>query len=265
MGAAKTIRDALARFMPSLTLSNATIEAKIVDVVGSYADSEALERQNTLNVINDALARQKVTSIDYYRRKAVEFQLGDNLVYDPITFGGYYENVDPEKRIIKQAYIVGAYPVFSLLVNKLDGAGHLTTLTADELASFTTYFAAFQPLGLSMGIASLDPAVLYDNSLIVYVRAGTDSTETADAINAAFTANESVLRNTNVLSLTEISDIIQSVDGVTAVAFGDIYAQEVGIDGVSRVVRPSKGLFNLTAGAFRFGTTVTPDMIKTLQ
>lgn len=265
MAAVKTIRDALARLMPSLTLSDATIEAKIVDVVGSYADSEAVERQNTLNVINNALANQKITSIEYYRRKAVEFQLGDNLIYNPINQGGYYENVDPEKRIVKQAYIVGSYPVFSLLVNKIGNDGHLTVLSPDELASFKTYFSAFQPLGLSLGIGSLSPATIYDNSLIAYTRVGVDATEVANAINDAFTNNESILRNTNIVSLTEISDIMQSVDGVTAVSFGNIYAHETGLDGVERDLTPENGLFKLTAGAFRFGTEVTPSMIKTLQ
>lgn len=265
MGAVNTIREALGRVLPRLTLSDATIEAKIIDVVGSYADSEAVERQNTLNVINNALANQKITTIEYYRRKAVEFQLGDNLVYDPINQGGYYADVDPEKRIVKQAYIVGSYPTYALLVNKLDNRGHLTTLTADELASFKTYFSAFQPIGLSLSITSLAPATIYDNSLIVYVRAGVNATETALAINDAFTKNESVLRNTNVLSLTEISDIIQSIEGVTAVSFGNIYARETGIDGVERTLTAENGLFRLTAGAFQLGTTITADMIKTLQ
>lgn len=265
MGAVSKIREALGRLLPELTLSDATIEAKIIDVVGSYADSEAVERQNTLNVINNALANQKITTIEYYRRKAVEFQLGDNLVYDPINQGGYYADIDAEKRIVKQAYIAGSYPTFALLVNKLDANGHLTTLTADELASFKTYFSAFQPIGLPLSITSLAPASVYDNSLIVYVRAGVDATETALAINDAFKKNESVLRNTNVLSLTEISDIIQSVDGVTAVSFGDIYARETGIDGAERTLTAENGLFRLTAGAFKLGTTITADMIKTLQ
>lgn len=265
MGAVSVIMDALTRAMPELRVSNASIEAKIIDVVGSYADSEAVERENTLKTIQKALASQKVTTVEYYRRKAVEFQLGDNLVYDPINQGGYYATVDEEKRIIKQAFIAGSFPNYTLLVNTVGRDGHLTTLTSSELGAFRTYFSAFQPIGLRIGIGSLSPAVITDPSLVVYVRDGVDAAKVANDINSAFTAAESVLRNTNIVSLTELSDLIQSIDGVVAVSFGDISAREVGIDGVERTLRPAQGLFQLTAGAYTFGTTITTSMIKTLQ
>lgn len=265
MGAVSKIRTALARCIPELTLSNGTIEAKIVDVVGTYADSEALERQNTLDVIQNALATQKVTSVEYYRRKAVAFQYGDNLVYDPINFGAYYAQVDDEKRIIKQAYIVGEFPDYVMFVNKIGDDGHLQKLNDEEIASFRTYFSAFQPLGLDLHIASYDPSIITDTSLVIYVHDGVDANKVATNINEKFKELESVLRNTNVVTVTEISDVIQSVSGVVAVSFGNLRATEMGIDGGLRVVYPVAGLFNLTAGVFRFGTEVTVNMIKTLQ
>lgn len=265
MGAVSVITDALAYLLPQLQVSNASIESKIVDVVGSYADSEAVERENTLKTIQKALASQKVTTIEYYRRKAVEFQLGDNLVYDPINQGGYYAAIDEEKRIIKQAFIAGSFPNYTLLVNKVESGGHLTTLTSNELDAFRTYFSAFQPIGLRIGIGSLSPAVINDSTLVVYVRDGVDAAKVANDINSAFTSAESVLRNTNIVTLTELSDLIQSVDGVVAASFGKVYAREVGIDGVERTVYPVQGLFQLTAGAYIFGTRVTTDMIRKLQ
>lgn len=265
MGAVSVIMNALASVMPELRVSNASIESKIIDVVGSYADSEAAERENTLKTIQKALASQKVTTAEYYRKKAVEFQLGDNLVYDPINQGGYYAAIDEEKRIIKQAFVAGSFPNYTLLVNKIGDNGHLTTLTSNELNAFRTYFSAFQPIGLNLGIGSLSPAVIVDDSLVVYVRGGVDATKVADKINSNFTSAESVLRNTNIVTLTEISDLIQSVDGVVAVSFGNIYAREFGIDGVERTLYPEQGLFQLTAGAYTFGTIVSPNMIRTLQ
>ena len=65
MGAVSVIMDALTRVMPELRVSNASIESKIIDVVGSYADSEAVERDNTLKTIQKALASQKVTTVEY--------------------------------------------------------------------------------------------------------------------------------------------------------------------------------------------------------
>lgn len=266
MGAVNTIMSALQTLIPSFTKSNASIEAKIIDVVGTYADTEKIERDNTLEVIGEALATQKVTTIEYYRRKAVAFQLGDTLVYDPINQGGYYETIDTESQIVKQAYIVGSYPIFTLLVNKIGPDGHLTTLTSDELASFKTYFQAFQPLGLNLNINSLNVAQISDPGIIIYVRAGSDATTVADQINANLTANEAVLRSNNKVSLTEISDIIQSQTDVLAVSFSSqLSATEEQISGQTVTVLPTNGLFNLTNGAFTFATQITPDMIKVLQ
>lgn len=266
MGAVTTIMNALQVLLPSFAKSNASIEAKIIDVVGTFADTEKIERDNTLAAINAALASQKITTVEYYRRKAVAFQLGDTLVYDPINQGGYYETINTENQIVKQAYIISANPIFTLLVNKIGSDGHLTTLSESELASFKTYFQAFQPLGLELNITSLEVAKITDPGLIIYVRAGADASTVASKINESLTANESVLRTTNKVSLSEISDIIQQQEDVLAISFSDmLVATEQQLDGSTTQVKPSQGLFNLTNGAFTFATEITTSMIKTLQ
>lgn len=258
---------ALQELLPSFAKSNGSIEAKIIDVVGTFADTEKIERENTLAAINAALASQKITTVEYYRRKAVAFQLGDNLVYDPVNQGGYYEVINEENQIVKQAYIVGEeYPLFTLLVNKIGTDGHLTTLTSDELASFKTYFQAFQPLGLNLNIASLQVANITDPGIKIYVRSGSDASTVASEINANLKANESVLRSTNTVSMSEISDVIQKQSDVLAIGFSSsLMATEQQLDGSTKQIFPSEGLFKLTNGAFTFGTEITVNMIKTLQ
>ena len=150
MSAVDTIQKALKLLIPSLDYTNASIEKKIIDVVGSYADTEAIERQNTLATIQTALAQQKVTGIEYYRRRAVAYQEGDELLIDPVSQAGYYATVDEEAQIIKQAYIVGLYPQYTLLVNVIGDDGHLAALSKSQLASFKTYFTAYQPIGLDL-------------------------------------------------------------------------------------------------------------------
>lgn len=259
------IMDALNVLIPNFIKSNAQIEAKIIDATEAFAASEAIERQRTLDQINSALANQKITTIEYYRRKAVAFQKGDMLVYDPINQGGYYDPVDPESQIIKQAYIVGSYPSYTLLVNALDDQGHLRKLDADELASFKTYFEAFQPLGMNININSLSVAQITDPGLSIYVRSGTDAGAAVSAIQANLTAHESVLRTSNAVTLTEIVDVIQQYSQVTAVGFGSIKATEQALDGSTHTVTPVNGVFNLTNGAFTFATPITTSMIKVLQ
>lgn len=264
MGAVAKIKQALANVLPMLNVSDGTIEAKIVNVVGTYADSEAIERQNTLDVINNALATQKVTSKEYYRRKAVAYQAGDNLEYDPINGGGYYETIDEQKRIVKQAYIAGKFPLYVMFVNKTGSDGHLAPLTDSELAAFRSYFEAFQPIGMTLSVASFDAAEITASKPVIYIEAGYDASTIASDINTAFIDNEQVLRKTNLVTVSEITDIAQSVQGVKAVSFGTLSATETRIDGSTHTILPVDGVFELTAGVFTFGTEITPEMIKVL-
>lgn len=264
MGAVDIIRKALSVALPNLAVSNGSIEQKIVDVVGTFADSEAIERQNTLNTINSALASQKVTTVEYYRRKAVEFQEGDELVYDSVNQGGYYETINEDKRIIKQAYFAGAYPYFTLFVNKVGDDGRLTTLTETQLNGFKTYFEAFRPLGLSVTIESKRVAEITDPAITIYVQAGADSAKIASEINENMRAYEQTLRRNNLVSLTEISDIIQKSPEVLAVGFGSPTATEY-MSGGATTINPTQGVFRLTTGVFTFATEITTNMIKVLQ
>lgn len=264
MSAVDTIQKALKLLIPSLDYTNASIEKKIIDVVGSYADTEAIERQNTLATIQTALAQQKVTGIEYYRRRAVAYQEGDELLIDPVSQAGYYATVDEEAQIIKQAYIVGSYPQYTLLVNVIGDDGHLAALSESQLASFKTYFTAYQPIGLDLNILSLPVAQITDPGIVIYVSKGTDAAEAVATIQQNLTAHEQVLRKNNVVSLTEIEDVIQQFSQVQAVGFSNIVATETDLSGEQVTVRPMNGIFNLTNGAFTFATQLTTSNIKVL-
>lgn len=271
MGAADKIRNALRTALPSLAVSNGSIEQKIIDVVGTYADSEAVERENTLTTIRTALAEQKTTSIEYYRRKAVEFQvdtpIDEATMLDPVNFGFRYTSTDPAKQIVKQACIVGAFPNYVMRVNKFDEiAQRLAPLSQDELNSFDDYFAYFQPLGLNMDVQSYDPAIITDPNLVVYIAGGYDGSVIAQEINQAFIDKQKELRRTNKVTLSELVDTVQSVAGVRAVGFSSrLSATDVNLQGSPITITPEAGLFNLFTNAFVFGTEVTANMIKVLQ
>lgn len=271
MGAVDKIRNALRTALPSLAVSNGSIEQKIIDVVGTYADSEAIERENTLTTIRTALAEQKTTSIEYYRRKAVEFQvdtpIDEATMLDPINFGFRYTEVDPAKQIVKQACIVGDFPNYVMRVNKFDEATQrLAALTNDEKEGFDNYFAYFQPLGLNMDVQSYDPAIITDPNLIVYIAGGYDGTVVAQEINQAFIDKQKELRRTNKVTISELVDTIQSIAGVRAVGFSNsLSATDVNLQGSPVTIAPEAGIFNLFTNAFVFGTEVTANMIKVLQ
>lgn len=264
MSAIDEIYEALEEVIPELTLSDGTLEKKIVDVVATYADTETLERENALNVINEALANNHPAGKMYYRLVATKFQIGDMLKYDPVNQGAYYDPVIEQNQIVKQAYIAGVFPLYTLLVNAVGSDGHLRPLDSNELASFITYFEEFQPLGMDINVTSMEVAQISDPGMVVYVRAGTDSGAAADAINANLLAYESVLRPNNRVSLTEITDVIQQYPGVVAVGYDNPVAREQKLDTTYRETYPSKGVFELTNGAFTFTTEITTDLIQVL-
>jgi hypothetical protein len=279
MGAVDKIKEALRTALPSLAVSSGSIEQKIIDVVGTYADSEAIERENTLTTIRTALANQKTTSIEYYRRKAVEFQvdtpIDEATMLDPINFGFRYTSIDPAKQIIKQACIVGDFPNYVMRVNKFDEATQrLAALTDDEKEGFDNYFAYFQPLGLNMDVQSYDPAIITDPNLVVYIAGGYDGTVVAQEINQAFIDKQKELRRTNKVTISELVDTIQSVAGVRAVGFSNsLSATDTNLQGSQTTIIPEAGIFNLFTNAFVFGKSydgenvapITADMIKVLQ
>lgn len=265
MSALTTIMDALTALIPGFARSDGSIEAKIIDVVATYADSEAIERANTVSTINSALANQRITNRDYYRRKSVAFQIGNELQYDPVSQAPYYAELQPEAQIVKQSYIVGSYPEFTNLVNAIGNDGHLRVLTEEELASFRTYFEAFQPLGLQINVNSLEVAKISDPGITIYVQTGSDAQKIVDELKAAFLTYESVLRRTNTVSLSELEDVMQSVSGVLAIGWGNPVATEQQIDGTYAQTFPQQGLFSLVNGAFTYVTDFTTANVKTLQ
>lgn len=265
MSGLDTILRALQQVLPSFAKSDGSIEAKMIDVVGTYADSEAAERANTLTTIQKALATQKVTTVNYYRQKAAEFQYGNELQYDPVNQGGYYDPVIPENRIVKQAFIVGTFPNFVLLVNAVGEGGHLRRLNDAELASFKSYFQAFQPIGLNIAINSFTVSQIHDDNIAIYIRKGSDAATVLANVKKNLIDYEATLRPHNTVSLTEIVDVIQREPGVVSVGFSNPYAVETSIDGVSRNVTPVLGVFDLLNGAFTFATELTLANIKTFE
>lgn len=266
MNAIDTMIKALKSALPSLSLSAGTIERKLVDVFGSVADTYQRDLADTKNIINKALAEQRITTRDYYRRRAVEFQIDSELKYDPVTFIPYYDEVDVNKQIVKQAYIIGEFPNYTIIVNTVDkSTNKLRALTSSELASFTTYFSAFLPLGLTLTAITTPPAVISDPGMAVYVNTGTDAAKIASDINTALRNYEQTLRKTNTVTRSEIEDVIQSVAGVVAVGWSNPTAFEIHPDGTESMVNDVKGVFPLETGAFVFGTEITTDLIQSLS
>lgn len=266
MKAIDIILNAMQSVFPTFARSNGSIEAKLIDVVGTYADSEAIERQNSVNVINTALANQRITRREYYRRKSVAYQEGDVLIYDVVNQSAYYEVIDASKQIVKQSYIVGSFPLFTNLVNAIDDVtGHLRKLTTVELDSFAAYFEAFQPIGMDITVQSLDAAKIYDDGMRIYVQAGADLQAVLDEIKTNLLEYETTLRPVNTVTLTEIENVMKLSTTVIAIGWDNPYAKELLLSGAEQDTYPILGIFELVSGVFTFSTELTLNNLKTIQ
>lgn len=260
------ILNALQTALPTFARSDGSIEAKIIDVVGTYADSETIERNKSVATINTALANQRITRKEYYRRKSVAYQEGDALSYDSVNQGAYYETIDTSKCLVKQSYIVGSFPLFTNLVNAVDAVtGHLRKLTSGELTAFSGYFEAFQPIGMDITVQSLEAAQISDDGMKIYVKAGADLQAVLDDIIANLLAYETVLRPVNTVTLTEISDLMQKTEGVVAIGWDNPKATETLLDLSTKITYPVLGIFELVSGVFTFATTLQLSNLQTIQ
>lgn len=83
--------------------SGAAIENKIAQAVGIPIDNTVQEFTNSENRILNIIVTQRYGKDGYYVAKALAFQLGDDLIIDPITLDDVYAVINPLNQIISQA------------------------------------------------------------------------------------------------------------------------------------------------------------------
>lgn len=137
----------------------------VARAVGIPIDNTLTEIANSQTSMLNIVNTKGYGKDDYYVSTALAFQLGDDLIIDPVTKKDVYAVIDPSKQIIAQAAFeeLGSdqeRTLFVKIAKKDPVTGLLVQLTNDELAAFTSYYTTFEIPGLPVTIINKQANIL---------------------------------------------------------------------------------------------------------
>lgn len=179
--------------------------------------------------INSIVSSSLVGSSEWYRSKALEFQLGNNLVFMDNTYK-YPDNTDgtpPTGTIIKRASAEEINGIVHIKVAKED-SGLPVPLSNIEKEAFTSYMNKIRFAGVFLSIVSksadlfkLDLIVYYDPQLITSEGKSVANLSVYPVIEAIDAYAASLPWNGRMY-VQQLVDAIQSVSGVLDITIDEI-------------------------------------------
>lgn len=178
--------------------------------------------------VDAKIAQAVVASIPWYHKISLEFQYGDELVFDEKTQGFVYPEIDSTKQIVKFAACRDLGGMVYVLASKDNGSGSPAALSADELSAFASYLRERKPAGVLLQAASFAPdqvqvvmTVQYNPQVIgpdgrLIAQPGVYPVE--DAINAYLNG----IVYGGALNKTKLVDAVQAAPGVIDVVLGSV-------------------------------------------
>lgn len=248
------------------TFSAVSIENILFHIVASaiYVLETIFDRLRT--DVDDKLSTSILATIPWYHKICLEFQYGDELIYDDATEQFRYGQVDESKRVVKYAACRDRSGGVIILVSGEDASGAPVALSDDVLSVFKKYVNSRKPAGVVVDVYSFDPdsiriqmTVQYDSQVLnadgalisspnVYpvedavnrylkgiVYGGTfNKTKLVDAVQAATGVEDVVLSGISVTTATGITSI---VTGNNYTAAGGAFSAENLREGISYVLQ----------------------------
>jgi hypothetical protein len=183
-------KDEILNNLASLQFDNDSVTAphlKIAEGVGICIDNTITEFSNTEANITEIINSQRYGKAGYYIEKALNYQEGDSLVIDPVTLDSVYADIDPTKRIIKQAAFEETPQVLFLKVAIENLVGEMVALAGSRFDAFCAVYKSCEVAGIPVIIISLDPNQI-NFSAKVGVYSTYDLATVKTGIKAAMTA-----------------------------------------------------------------------------
>lgn len=231
--------------------SQTALYNKIAETLGVVVDTTITEIGNSQTSILNIINLQRYGKSGYYTSVAKAFQLGDDLIVNPVTFDFMYAIVDTSKQIIAQAafeeFVSGNSSLLFLKVATVDPVtGFLTPLTTPQLAAFTGYFLNFQIPGLHVSIANNAGNVLGFQAVATYFATYNLTTLKTNLSNALITFQRTFGFNGEFFT-SDLQDYIkQTVPGIRS-----FYISSATLDTV-----PFAGSIILPAGYFNYAANI---------
>lgn len=200
------------------TFSSVSVENILIYIVAAchYVLYKAFDAHKV--DIDALIAANIVPTTRWYHTKCLEFQYGDELIFDEATQSYRYQTVDAAKQIIKYAAVRDAGNTIDILVAK-DSGGKPAILNATELKAFGSYMSQIKIAGVLLNIQSLpadsiqiEAVITVDPQIITTsgVRISDGSKPVEDAINQYLAG----IVYGGTFNKTKCVDAIQAVNGV---------------------------------------------------
>lgn len=203
--------------------------------------------------VDSRLSSSVLATIPWYHRICLEFQYGDELVYDETTQQFGYAREDESRRVVKYAACRDIGGGVRLLVSGEDASGDPTALSESVLTVFREYVSRRKPAGVLVDVYSFNPDKIRMNMTVQYdamlLRAdGSLITDPSvypveDAVNAYLKG----IVYGGTFNKTRLVDAVQAATGVTDVVLGGVSV--VSDSGAATVVAGNN--YTAVGGAFR--------------
>lgn len=110
--------------------------------------------------IDARINRLPVASVQWYRQKALEYQHGDAIYWDPLKSQMSYLEVDESKRVVKYAAVRDLDTFIRILVNEENEDGSPKALSEEVMVPFKQYINQIKVAGVMVDVQSLPPDII---------------------------------------------------------------------------------------------------------
>lgn len=170
----------------------------------------------------------QVGSLSWYQTKALEFQYGDNLVWNPVTFQYEYPTEDKMTRIIKLASVTEINGTLLFKLAKLDSNNEPTPLEDQEvnptdlpeLGAFKVYIHQVKYAGVTVNCVSRPPDMLklhlkvYYNAMLLDNNGALLTNPAVHPVDDAVKEYLKLIPFNGLFNVTSLIDAVQDVEGV---------------------------------------------------
>jgi hypothetical protein len=177
--------------------------------------------------VDNRIAEAVLASIPWYHKVCMDFQYGDELVYDEKTKTFGYAEVNESKKLIKYAAVRENASGINILVSG-DENGVPKALSDDVLTVFKTYLNKRKPAGVLFQVYSYDPDLIQLDLTVQYdpMLLNADGSIIGDTakfpIESAVKEYLSGIVYGGTFNKTKLVDAVQGATGVVDVVLGDV-------------------------------------------
>lgn len=251
-----TIASSIQEAFPGMSTSATAQWRQIAHVVAVAICAFELLMDSFRTEMQELTRRITPGTLRWYAEMCRRFQMGHELIFDPVTAMLYYAKDDPKARIIDVVAVSDADNHIGIKVAKIGDDGKVNPLSVDELHNFSGYINTIKFVGIDTSVISTEADVVKYNMEVFY-----DPIQPKTTIEANIKgALEEFKRNLNfdsTLYAGRLADCVMHIPGVMTVNMVSLERR-----GATEVEFTPVGTFcTLTAGYFDWDKNVVLTLI----